>query len=156
MGASQSFEGQRVWVVGASSGIGRAMAVEFVKRNAKVVVSARRTDAIEALVDELKEVGGQAAGLPFDATDFDAIPTMTQQAFEAFGSIDILCLCQGISNRGTVAETDISVERRLFEVNFFSYIALVKNVLPRFEEQKQGRFVVMSSVQGKFMHLLFL
>jgi len=142
-----------VWVVGASSGIGSAMAKEFSRLGANIVISARRGKELDTLVDHVTSLDGRsegAAAIPFDATELDVAPEVAKAAVEKFGQLDVLCLCQGISNRGKVAETDISVDQKCFNVNFFSYVALAKAVLPFFLGQGSGAFVVISSVQGFF------
>mmetsp|Transcript_7690 Transcript_7690/g.15253 ORF Transcript_7690/g.15253 Transcript_7690/m.15253 type:complete len:295 (+) Transcript_7690:270-1154(+) len=154
--SANEFSGKTVWVIGASSGIGEALAEEYYRRGAKVVVSARRAEVLESLVQRLKSSpaasGADISAVPMDSADLEKAPEFAQAAIAAFGKIDIVVLSAGISNRGSVAETDISVEQRLFQVNFFGTIAITKAVLPHFFENGGGRFVVVSSVQG-FMGL---
>jgi short-subunit dehydrogenase len=90
------------------------------------------------------------AVLAFDAADTGLAEAMARQAEQFFGQVDTLVLCQGLTNRGTVLETDVSVVRRLLEVNVLSYYALARAVLPGMTARKSGRIVVMSSVQGFF------
>ncbi|GBG24333.1 Dehydrogenase/reductase SDR family protein 7-like [Hondaea fermentalgiana] len=150
--AADEFSGKTVWVVGASSGIGEAMAEAYYQRGAKVIVSARREQALEDLVQRLKSSpaapGADAKALVVDTADLDKAKANAEAALEAFGPIDVVVLSAGISNRGSVADTDISVEQRLFQVNFFGTVAITKAMLPHFFEHGSGCFVVVSSVQG--------
>ncbi len=143
------FKDQRVWITGASSGIGEALAVAFHQAGAKLVLSARRED-------ELKRVQAACAGepntriLPMDVTNAAELPQKTQVGLGMFGGIDILVLNAGITQRSLTRDTDESVYRQLMEVNFFASEALARAVLPFMLAQKSGHMVVISSVAGKF------
>lgn len=143
------FQNRRVWITGASSGIGEALAVAFHQAGAKLILSARRED-------ELKRVqafcGGEpnARILPMDVTSAAEQPERTQLALGMFGGIDILVLNAGITQRSLTRETDESVYRRLMEVNFFASEAMARAVLPSMLAQKSGHMVVISSIAGKF------
>ncbi len=73
----------------------------------------------------------------------------TAEAIAAFGQIDVLVHNGGISQRGLVMETSMDVQRKVMEVDYFSYVALTQAVLPHFVQRNSGRFVVVSSVMGK-------
>src|ERR1041384_5563612 len=143
------FQGRRVWITGASSGIGEALARAFHDAGAKLILSARRED-------DLKR-GQTACGgepntriLPMDVTNAAELPEKTRLALSMFGGIDILVLNAGITQRSRTRETDESVYRRLMEVNFFGPEAMARAVLPSMLAQKNGHIVVISSVAGKF------
>lgn len=143
------FKDRRVWITGASSGIGEALALAFHEAGAKLILSARRED-------ELKRIQAACGGaantlvLPMDVTDAAALPQKTAAALDFAGGIDILVLNAGITQRSRTRETDESVYRRLMEVNFFAPEALARAVLPSMLAQKSGHMVVISSVAGKF------
>ncbi|HSK46048.1 MAG TPA: SDR family oxidoreductase [Candidatus Binatia bacterium] len=143
------FQDRRIWITGASSGIGEALAVAFHQAGAKLVLSARR-------VDELKRVqtacGGEpnARILPMDVTNAGELPEKTQLALGMFNGIDILVLNAGITQRSLTRETGESVYRQLMEVNFFASEAMARAVLPSMLAQKSGHMVVISSIAGKF------
>lgn len=143
------FSGRRIWITGASSGIGEALAGGFHRAGAKLILSARRED-------ELKRVQAACGGapgtlvLPLDVTDSAALPEKARTALEMFGGIDTMVLNAGITQRSRTRETDESVYRRLMEVNFFAPEALARAVLPSMLAQKSGHLVVISSVAGKF------
>jgi short-subunit dehydrogenase len=143
------FHARRVWITGASSGIGEALALAFHRAGAKLVLSARRED-------ELKRVQSACGGepdtriLPMDVTNAEELPEKTRLALSMLGGIDVLILNAGITQRSRTRETDESVYRRLMEVNFFGPEAMARAVLPSMLEQKSGHMVVISSVAGKF------
>ncbi|HEU4415149.1 MAG TPA: SDR family oxidoreductase [Candidatus Angelobacter sp.] len=143
------FSGRRVWITGASSGIGEALANAFHGAGARLVLSARRED-------ELRRVQAACGGdpntrvLPLDVTDSAALPEKARAALAIFGGIDMLVLNAGITQRSRTRETDESVYRRLMEVNFFAPEAMARAVLPSMLAQKSGHLVVISSVAGKF------
>lgn len=143
------FKDRRIWITGASSGIGEALAVAFHQAGARLVLSARRED-------ELKRVqslcGGEANAriLPMDVTNAGELPEKTQLALGMFNGIDILVLNAGITQRSLTRETEESVYRQLMEVNFFASEALARAVLPSMLAQKSGHMVVISSIAGKF------
>jgi short-subunit dehydrogenase len=143
------FQDRRVWITGASSGIGEALALAFHQAGAKLILSARRED-------ELKRVQSACGGEPntrlltMDVTNADELPEKTRAALGTLGGVDILVLNAGITQRSRTRETDESVYRRLMEVNFFGPEAMARAVLPSMLAQKSGHMVVISSVAGKF------
>jgi dehydrogenase/reductase SDR family protein 7B len=141
-------ENQVVWLTGASSGIGEALAYEFAKQGARLILSARRKS-------ELERVRAQCADparvqiLPLDVADLESVPYKAEQARALFGRIDILVNNAGISQRGRVVETEMVALQRVFQVNFFGAVALTKAVLPEMLERRAGQIVVVSSLTGK-------
>jgi short-subunit dehydrogenase len=144
-----NFQGRRIWITGASSGIGEAMALAFHRAGARLILSARRED-------ELRRVQAACGGeletrvLPLDVSNAEELPEKTRATLAMFGGIDILVLNAGITQRSRTRETDESVYRRLMEVNFFAPEAMARAVLPSMLAQKSGHIVVISSVAGKF------
>jgi short-subunit dehydrogenase len=143
-----NFQDRRVWITGASSGIGEALAYAFHHAGAKLVLSARREDELRR-VQAACGGGPGARVLPLDVTDAPALAEKTRLALAIFGGIDILVLNAGITQRSRARETEDSVYRRLMEVNFFSAEAMARAVLPSMLAQKKGHMVVISSVAGK-------
>jgi short-subunit dehydrogenase len=143
-----NFKDRRVWITGASSGIGEALALAFHQAGAKLILSARREN-------ELKRVQSACGGDPttrilsMDVTDAAGLPGKIAIALSLFDGIDILVLNAGITQRSRTRETDESVYRRLMEVNFFAPEAMARAVLPSMLERKGGHMVVISSVAGK-------
>lgn len=140
----------RVWIVGASSGIGEAIALEYASRNCSLVLSARRADLLDGVAGVARERGAPAAhGLPLDITDGRTIPAAAAHAWSALAGLDTIVLCAGVSQRSLVRDTILDVDRRLMEVNYFGPIAIVKALLPALLEQGRGHFIVLSSIAGR-------
>ena len=144
-----NFQGRRVWITGASSGIGEALALAFHREDAKLILSARREDELNRVQDACGGEPGTRV-LPMDVTNSEELPEKTRLALGMFGGVDILVLNAGITQRSRTRETDESVYRRLMEVNFFGPEAMARAVLPSMLAQKSGHMVVISSVAGKF------
>jgi short-subunit dehydrogenase len=144
-----TFKDRTIWITGASSGIGEALAVAFHDAGARLILSARRED-------ELKRVqqlcGGEAATrvLPLDMSASETLADKAKAALALFGGIDYLVLNAGISQRSLARDTSDEVYRRLMEVNFFGPQALTRALLPTMLEKKSGHIVVISSIAGKF------
>ncbi len=146
------FDDHVVWITGASSGIGEALAHEFAHRGAKVVLSARRTGELERVRGECIDEGiapDRLLVLPLDVVDYAAMPDAVQTVLAQFSRIDMLINNAGLSQRSFCLETDMEVYRRLLEVDVLGQIALTKQVLPVMVEQGSGHLVVTSSVAGK-------
>ena len=137
-----------VWITGASSGIGEALAYAFSAAGARVLLSARRTEELERVKKQCA-YPDQARVLPLDLLDIPSFEERTKEAIGAFGQVDIMIHNGGVSQRGLVADTELSVHRQLMELDYFSYVALTKALLPYFLARKSGHFVVVSSVMGK-------
>jgi short-subunit dehydrogenase len=143
------FQGRRVWITGASSGIGEALAVAFHRAGAKLILSARREDELKR-VQTLCGDESDTRILPMDVTDAAELPERTQLALGMFGGMDVLVLNAGVTQRSLTRETDESVYRRLMEVNFFAPEAMARAVLPSMLAQKSGHIIVISSIAAKF------
>ena len=144
------FKDKVIWITGASSGIGEALALGLAKKEARLILSARREE-------ELRRVG-KLTGLPeldlmilpFDLSDTGNASGLAAQVMNKFGQIDILINNGGYSQRSEATETPLELDRQLMEVNFFSYVALTKAVLPYMKRRKTGHIVAISSIAGKF------
>lgn len=143
----EEFHNKVVWITGASSGIGEALAVAFSQNGARLVLSARRAEELERVRQGCQNPDAHLV-LPLDLTDLDAT-ALTERVMAHFGQIDMLVNNGGVSQRGTVAETALDVDRRIMEINYFGAIALTKAVLPPMLAQGSGRMVVISSLSGK-------
>ena len=138
--------GKVVWITGASSGIGEAMAYEASAAGAKLVLSARRQAELER-VRSACAYPQNVAVLPADLTNFDA-ESLHERAVACFGPIDVLVNNAGISQRSSVIDTGLAVYRRIFELDFFAPVALTKAVLPGMSARGFGHIVAISSVVG--------
>lgn len=140
-----------VWLTGASSGIGEAVAYELARQGAKLILSARRMEELERVKSQCAKYSqNEIYVLPLDLSKANSLTEATQSAIQIFGHIDVLINNGGISQRSLIKETALEVDRRLMEVNYFGAIALTKNLLPHFTSRKAGHFATLSSVTGKF------
>lgn len=135
----KAYAGQVVWIVGASSGIGATLAVDFVKTGARVILSARRIQQLNEVASECEKFGEKPMVLALDATDFSQHEPAFQQIIAKYGKIDILVLNSGMSQRNLALETPIEVTESLLRLNLLSYIALNRVVMPSMAERKSGR-----------------
>ena len=135
-----------VWITGASSGIGEALAVAASAAGAKLVLSARRETELQRVKNACANPQSVAV-LPLDLTDFDA-EAAASKAASFFGPVDVLVNNAGISQRSTVLSTEIAVYRRLMELDFFACVSLTKAVLPGMVAANEGHIVTISSVVG--------
>ena len=140
-----SFAEQAVWITGASSGIGAAMARALTKQGARLVLSGRN----EAALAEVAADCGDALVLPFETTDHAAIGPAVEQAWNWSGGIDMLVNNAGISQRSLAVDTDYAVYERIIGVDLLAPIALTQAILPRMAARKSGRIAMISSVAGK-------
>ncbi len=142
------FRGQTIWITGASSGIGEALAHAFAKRGARLVLSARRAERLEQLA---RTCGApEVHVLPFDQSELPSLAGVAERALALAGPIDVMVHNAGVGQRSLAAETAIDVDRKLIETNYLGPVALTKALLPSMRAQKRGTFVVMSSVLGVF------
>jgi short-subunit dehydrogenase len=136
-----------VWITGASSGIGEALAQRAAARGAKLILSSRRASELERVRSALPRPQ-DAAVLPVDLSRLDDADALATRAASHFGPIDILANNAGISQRTTTLDTGLPAYRQIMEVDFFAPVALTKALLPGWVARGSGHVVVVSSVFG--------
>jgi short-subunit dehydrogenase len=147
----ENWNGKRVWITGASSGIGEALAKTFWDAGASLVLSARRQEELERVREGLsKRAGQEAIILRMDMANADDIARGVREVLQQQGRVDVLVNNAGISQRSWTLDTPVEIDRRIMEVNYFGTIALTKAVLPSMVAQKSGQIIVISSISGKF------
>ncbi len=144
------FKDQVVWITGASSGIGEGLAQVFHREGAEIILSARREAELERVKAQCNDGPGAVHVVPFDVIDAAAREAAVRRVHDIAGNVDVLVNNAGISQRSLGKDTDMDVDRRIMEVDYFAPIALTKLVLPKMIERKSGQLVVTSSVAGKF------
>lgn len=146
---TSSYSGKKIWVTGASSGIGEHLVYELSKLGAQIIISARRRE-------ELERVRAAAFSpnvihvVPFDQGDMQAIDAAVKEVHTKFGAVDFLFNNGGISQRAEAMKTSEEVERKIFEVNYFGNVHLAKLVAAKMIEQGNGHLVITSSLAGKW------
>lgn len=145
----KSLEGKVVWITGASSGIGRALAEAYSNAGAFTIISARREELLLAVKDSLIQPD-TCMVLPLDLSKHENASQWTQEALAFKGRIDILVNNGGIGHLGRVEDMDFQVERRVLEVNFWASVALTKAVLPIMLERRSGEIWTVASILAYF------
>ncbi len=145
------FTNKTVWITGASSGIGEALADEFVNGGARTIISSPEVDKLYELNDKFNALRPESSlVVPLDLMKSDEIPAIVEKVIKHAGRIDILINGAGISQRSLVIETPVEIDRKVFEINYFGAIALTKSVLPHMISNGGGTIAVISSIAGKF------
>ncbi|MFW1755182.1 SDR family oxidoreductase [Acinetobacter wanghuae] len=142
-----NLQGKVVWITGASSGIGKALAYECAAQGAQVILTARRYEELENVRLSLLE-SEQHVSIAADITDDAQVEAAYQKVLAIKGRIDWLINNAGLSQRALIADTSMQTERAIMELDYFSQVFLTKTVLPTFLAQKSGRIVFVSSVAG--------
>ncbi|MFM9986290.1 MAG: SDR family oxidoreductase [Flavobacteriales bacterium] len=138
-----------IWVTGASSGIGEQIALQVAPFCAKLVISARREEELKRVKEECPDPK-KVLIVPLDLSDESSVRNAFSQVITEVEHIDILFNNGGISQRGYALETPTEVERKIFEINFFSNVLLTKLVAPLMQKRKSGHIVVTSTLLGKW------
>ncbi|MEF8845435.1 MAG: SDR family oxidoreductase [Bacteroidales bacterium] len=146
----KAFYNKVVWITGASSGIGEALAYELASEGARLALSARSQERLEPVRKYCISLGSEAEVFPFDLSHVEEIPKIAEQVLNYYNQLDLLINNGGISQRALVSGASLDVDRRIMEINYFGNIALTKAVLPRMLAQGYGHVAVTSSIVGKF------
>lgn len=138
-----------IWITGASSGIGEAIAKDLAKDNNTLILSARRTAELERVKSECDN-SKNVHIYPLDLSKNHLADTWVKDVLKTVDQIDILINNGGVGHLGNVNEMDSAVERSVMEVNFWGQAMLSKAILPHFIEQDKGSIVTIGSILGKF------
>jgi short-subunit dehydrogenase len=137
-----------VWITGASSGIGAALARAFAADGARCVLSARGAEALEATRRSCAAPDRHVI-LPMDVTDFDSHEGLVERVYREVGPVDVLVLNSGIGHRSSVIDTPLAIVRRVMDVNFTGAVSHARLVAARMADRGAGRIVAISSVNGR-------
>jgi NAD(P)-dependent dehydrogenase (short-subunit alcohol dehydrogenase family) len=142
-----TLNGHISWVTGASSGIGRACALELARRGATVVASARRTDKLDTLIAELRQKGARSIAVPCDVTDEEQVRDAVARIAQEVGTLSVVLANAGCSVAGTIEELTGDDWRRQLDVNVVGAALTARHALPQLLETK-GRLGLTGSVAG--------
>lgn len=135
-----------VWLItGCSTGIGREIAIAALKKNYRVVLTARRPETVE---DLRRDYADRAIAMPLDVTKPAQIAAAIEAGNKAFGQIDVLCNNAAYGYMAAIEEGDDSEVRAMFETNFFGPLATIKAVLPQMRARRSGYIINISSQAG--------
>jgi short-subunit dehydrogenase len=140
----------RILLTGASSGIGRALALELVCRGAKLLLTARRAELLGSLAAECDALGATTNVLAGDAADAEFRRELVNAARGKLGGLDILVNNAGTSALGRFADSDEATLRQIMEVNFFAAVELTRLALPLLRQGRQPAVVNVDSILGHF------
>jgi len=139
-----------IWITGASSGIGKELALQYAALNCSLILSSRRQAELEEVASVCESLGARCLVLPFDLTAIVDAESLVEKALTLTGKIDVLINNGGISQRGLAIDTKLEVLRKIMEVNFFGQVQLSQALLREFIKARGGHFAVVSSLTGKF------
>lgn len=137
-----------IWITGASSGIGKSLAIELSKLDTKLILSSRNEGTLNDVKNQCDH-SENIAILPIDLEKYDDFDKTVATAISLFGKIDILVNNGGISQRALTIDTDLNVDKRIMDINFMGTLALTKALLPHFIANNSGHYVTVTSVVGK-------
>ena len=137
-----------VAITGASSGIGAATAAELVRRGARVVLGARRTDRLDELAEQLRAGGGQVEVVSIDVTRRADLQRLVEQAVQRFGRLDVLVSNAGVARIAPLADLDLDDWDAMIDVNLRGVLHGIAAALPVFRAQGRGHLVTTVSTSG--------
>lgn len=136
-------------ITGASSGMGCAAAVLFAKRGDRLILSARRGDALEEVARECRAAGGEAFAVPADVTAPEQVQEVAQSAVGHYGRIDAWVNTAAVASFGRFWDVPYGTMRTLVETDLVGSMYVAKVALQEFLRQREGTLVLVSSVLGK-------
>ena len=142
----RDWKDRRCWIVGASTGIGAALAEALAAKGARVALSARRREPLDEMAGRFGK--GRALVLPLDITDAAALESAAQAIDTAWGGLDLVVPMAGEYKPMRATEIDLAVARTMIEVNLMGYLNVCAAVVPRMLRQKSGTISLVSSVAG--------
>ena len=144
------FKDKVIWITGAASGIGEALAYQAVEYGARLVLSDIEETKLETVTTECIKKGAEALALPLDLSDRKSIEGAVPLALEKFGRVDVLINNGGISMRALTWDTSLDVDYRIMNINYFGAVILTKALLPGMIERGEGYIAATSTITGKF------
>jgi len=144
-----NYKGKVVWITGASSGIGAALAKKYSFLGAKLILSSREKASLNKIKHQCS-MPENVVILPFDLNDFNSASIIVKSAIKFFGFIDILINNGGISQRSLIIDSKFEIYQKLINIDYLGHVAISKAILPYFIDQGGGSYVVISSVMGKY------
>ena len=133
-----------IWITGASSGIGKSLAIKFANEGWQVAVSARR----ENLLKELSDTNSNIHSFPLDVTDSEKCKDISTEIINKLENIEICIFCTGIHDPKSEKSLDLEKVRKIMEVNFFGTVNSINSVYDYFKKKRSGHISMVSSVAG--------
>ena len=133
-----------IWITGASSGIGKSLAIKFANEDWQVAISARR----ESLLKELSDTNSNIHSFPLDVTDSEKCKDVSTEIINKLENIEICIFCTGIHDPKSEKSLDLEKVRKIMEVNFFGTVNSINSVYDYFKKKRSGHISMVSSVAG--------
>jgi len=133
-----------IWITGASSGIGKALAIKFAEKGWTVAASARR----ENLLEDLNKFNSNIYSFPLDVTEIENCKLIANKIIEKFGGIDICVFGTGMHDQKSEKRFNLNKIREIMEVNYFGTMNSINSIYEYFSEKKNGQISIISSVAG--------
>lgn len=144
----KSLEGKTIVITGASSGIGRAIALTLAKEKANLILAARREALLQALASECESLGAKAMSIRADVTIYAHLENLVNEAQTFFGGVDIWINNAGVGAVGKFDEVPLEIHERVIQTDLLAYLYGAYAVLPHFKEKKRGMIINMVSLGG--------
>ncbi|GLB52747.1 oxidoreductase [Neptunitalea chrysea] len=144
----QNIKGKVVAITGASSGMGKAIAIELAKNGAKVVLGARRTEQLQELVEEIKSKGGEATFVQTDVKHKTGLVRLVNTTVEHSGKLDVIVNNAGVSQLSRIDELDIDGWEEMIDINLKGVLYGMAAAIPIFKQQQSGHIVNIISTSG--------
>lgn len=145
----KSYRGINAVITGASSGLGRLLALRIAEQEAQVALVARRAAELEGVAAEIRRHGSQALVLPCDVGDRAQVTTAATRALDHFGTIDLLINNAGYGHHRPFLDWDVDDIERMMRVNYLGAVYWTKALLPQMVQRRRGWVVFVASVAGK-------
>jgi dehydrogenase/reductase SDR family protein 7B len=142
------FKDKIFWITGASSGIGKELAIQLAKKGGKLILTSSNLDSLKLVQEELNTYSDSVNLLPFDLLSLEKIPNLVQAAMAVHGSIDFVIQSAGISQRSLAENTDLQVYKKIMDLNYFAPVAITQEIMPFFKSKNSGGMIVISSIAG--------
>jgi short-subunit dehydrogenase len=140
------FKEKVVWITGASSGIGKELAIQLAKEGAILILTATNKVALQQLQSDLSSIKSYV--LSYDLLQIDGIPQLVNNAIALEGRIDCVIQSAGQSQRSMAEQTTIEVYKKLMDLNYLAPVAITQAIMPHFKLQDAGNMCVISSIAG--------
>lgn len=140
------FNNKVVWITGASSGIGKELAIQLSLEKAILILTSSNVLLLEEVKQEVQHTTVYI--LPYDLLDIDNIPALVDKAISLEGRIDYIIQSAGISQRAVASETSMDVYKKLMAINYFAPVAITQALLPYLKIRNSGNITVVSSIAG--------
>ncbi|MCF0206570.1 MAG: SDR family oxidoreductase [Bacteroidales bacterium] len=145
------FQSKVVWITGASSGMGEATAYRFAAEGAMLVLTSRNEEQLCLVAEKCRQCGAlDVKVLPADLADVESANALAENAWNAFGKIDIFFCNAGVSQRSNTIDTQLNVVDKIMNVNYFAPVRISKVLLPKMISNGGGQIAVTTSIAGKF------